>query len=68
MNSQLTRRQFLKGAGTAVTGVALTALVGCQPSAPEAAPATGSAGAPAAGAEITNALGKVFPADALPLD
>ncbi len=38
MNFQLSRRQFLKGAGTTVTGLALTALAGCQPSAPAAAP------------------------------
>jgi len=70
MNFQLTRRQFLKGAGTTMTGLALTALAGCQPSAPAAAPAgDGAAGAAAApSGELVNALGKVFPADALPLD
>lgn len=67
MATQFSRRQFLQGAGTAMTAVALTTLAGCQPGAPGAA-AGGEAAAPAAGAEITNALGKVFPADALPLD
>lgn len=68
MNSQFSRRQFLKGTSTVVAGVALTTLVGCQPGVPGAAPAGGGAAAPAAGAELVNALGKKFPADALPLD
>jgi ABC-type transport system substrate-binding protein len=70
MNFQLTRRQFLKGTGTTVTGLALTALAGCQPDAPAAAPAGDAAagGATAPTGDLVNALGKVFPADALPLE
>jgi len=70
MSSQFTRRQFLMGAGTTMTSVALLALAGCQPSAPAGggAAAGTEAGAVAPGGEIVNALGKVFPADALPLD
>ncbi len=69
MSSQVTRRQFLMGAGTTMTSMALLALAGCQPSAPTGGAAAGTeAGAVAPGGEIVNALGKVFPADALPLD
>jgi len=70
MSSQFTRRQFLMGAGTTMTSVALLALAGCQPSAPAGggAAAGTEAGAVAPGGEIVNALGKVFPADALPLE
>ncbi len=70
MNSKFTRRQFLTGVGTTMTGAALLALAGCQSPAPAgggAAAGTEAGGSTAAG-ELVNALGKVYPADALPLE
>jgi len=69
MQSRINRRQFLHGAGLAVSSVAASAwLAACQPGAPVAAP--GAAAGEAAGstaAGLVNALGVDLPADALPL-